>query len=124
MSLVAGRARRARNIFAAAMAFWRRLTKIRKPTRRRKRYIREEVLPVHLAAPSRQPGACDIDLPLDSMAEALRVGRGLGSVRTSLLQDSLEQLRSAEANNSLTLEGKKLKLMIERQLLGRTSQTK
>ena len=121
MSLrLAGRARRLWDVFAVAMSFLRRLTKIKKRAKRRRRHTRKVVLPLYLSAPSRPPAACDIDLPLDSIAHALRVGSGLGSVRTSLLQDSLAQLRSAEANNSLTPEGKKLTLRVERQLLGRS----
>jgi hypothetical protein len=116
MSLLVGRAHRARAIL---MAVWRRLTK-KGNAKRRRRNAARGVLPVYLSAPSHRVPACDIELPLDSVAiQAKRLGHSLGSVRTSILQDALDDLQVAEARSALTPEGKKLKALIEGQLKSR-----
>jgi hypothetical protein len=113
----------ARDVVAAAVSVWRKLTSGgQKRQRPSKRYTRKAVLPIYL--PGLQPRAagpapCDIDLPMDPLAQALALGRGFGSVRTSVLQTALEQLRSAEAQRCLTVQGRSLKTLIERQLSSR-----
>ena len=56
---------------------------------------------------------------MDPLAQALALGRGFGSVRASVLQTALDQLRSADAQRSLTGQGRTLKTLIERQLSSR-----
>lgn len=118
--LAAEHAKKVVGIVAAAMSVWQRLTD-RTPERSRRRY-RQDFVPVYLPGvhdlPSRR--ACDIELPLDELAQSLALGRGFGSVRTSVLQASFEQLRSAEGKGLLTMEGRQLKALVERQLAGRS----
>jgi hypothetical protein len=107
---------------ATAMSIWQRLT-YRAPERERRRY-RQDFLPTYSPGAQDLPtrGACDIELPVDELAQALALGRSFGSVRTSVLQASLAQLRSVEAKGLLTTEGRELKTLVDRQLARRCPQ--
>jgi hypothetical protein len=122
MHLEVGRAKKVFEVVAAAMSVWQRLT-YRAPERGRMCY-RQDFLPVYFPGAQDLPtrAACDIDLPVGELAQALALGRSFGSVRTSVLRASLVQLRSAEVKGLLTTEGRKLKTLVERQLACRSPQ--